>query len=39
MAQIPRKKLIEYISKLEQEVEQLKEELAYEKRSKVVKSE
>lgn len=36
MAQVPRKDLIAHIERLEEEVKQLKEELAYEKRSNKV---
>ena len=39
MAQVPRKDLIAHIERLEQEVELLKEELAYEKRNKIVRGE
>ena len=36
MAQVPRKDLIAHIEKLEEEVKQLREELAYVKRNKKV---
>ncbi len=39
MAQVPRKDLIAHIERLEQEVKLLREELEYEKRNKVAKSE
>jgi hypothetical protein len=39
MAQVPRKDLMAHIERLQAEVAQLKEELAYEKRNRLKKSE